>query len=164
MFHDRQDPTRPSVGQGIMHEIHPPAFGRPGRDRCRPTMQCHVFPSEDPHAQLQPIQSVQSLDALSIHPPAFPTQQHPDPQIPKPGPGMSPIANAHPQRELILRAAAAIPGGATELGQPTGPRTTHLRRPVEPWGQFPAASGPQTFSRRPPTAWNFRVKDPPPIV
>jgi hypothetical protein len=101
-----------------------------------------MFPPAHPHAQLQAIESVQSSDALSIHPPAFPTQQHPDLQIPKPGPGMSQIANAHPQRGLILRAAASVPGGPTELGEATGPQATDLKRLVKPGGQFSTACGP----------------------
>ena len=105
-------------------------------------MQRDVLASSHTHAQLQTIKSVQSSDALSIHPPAFPTQQHPDPQRPKPWPGMSQIANAHPQRGLILRAAASIPGGTTELGQPTGPYATDLKGAVKPGGQFSATYGP----------------------
>jgi len=105
-------------------------------------MECDVLASPHPHAQLQAIESVQSSDAFPIHQPAFPTQQHPDPQILKPGPGMSQITNAHPQRGLILRAASSIPGGATELGQPTGPHATDLKGAVKPGGQFSAACGP----------------------
>jgi len=101
-----------------------------------------VLASPHPHAQLQAIESVQSSDAFPIHHPVFPTQQHPDPQIPKPGPGISQIANAHPQRGLILRAASSIPGGATELGQPTGPHATDLKGAVKPGGRLSAACGP----------------------
>jgi hypothetical protein len=31
-----------------------------------------MFPSTDPHAQLQPIQAIQAADAFAIHPPALP--------------------------------------------------------------------------------------------
>ena len=105
-------------------------------------MQRDVLASPDPHAELQALQSIEPSHPLSIHPPAFPTQQHPDPQRPKPGPGMSQIANAHPQRGLILRAASSIPGGTTELGQPTGPYATDLKGAVKPGGQFSATYGP----------------------
>jgi hypothetical protein len=104
-------------------------------------MECDVLPPPHPHAQLQAIEPVQSSDAFPIHQPAFATQQHQDPQIPKPGPGMGQIANAHPQRGLILRSASSIPDGATELGQPTGPQATDLKRPVKPGGQFSTACG-----------------------
>ena len=61
---------------------------------------------------------------------------------------MSQIPDAQPERRLIFGPTSPIPGGASELGEPTGPRTTHLKRPVKPLGQFPAAGGPQTFFRR----------------
>jgi hypothetical protein len=105
-------------------------------------VQRDVLTSPHPHAQLQAVESVQSSDPFPIHPPAFPTQQHPDPQIPKPGPGVSQIANAHPQRGLILRAASSRPGGPTELGEATGPQATDLKRILKPGGQFSTACGP----------------------
>jgi len=55
---------------------------------------------------------------------------------------MSQIAHARPLRGLILRSASSIPGGATELGQPTGPHATDLKSAVKPGGQFSAACGP----------------------
>jgi hypothetical protein len=97
-------------------------------------VQRDVLASPDPHAQLQAVESVQSSDPLPIHPPALPPQQHLNALIAKPGPGMSPIANAHPQRGLIVRAASSIPGGPTELGQPTGPQATDLKGVVKPGG------------------------------
>ena len=60
---------------------------------------------------------------------------------------MRKIANAQPQGGLILGLTLPIPRRATKLGEPTGPRTAHLKRPVKPLGQFPAAGGPQTFFR-----------------
>jgi len=105
---DRQDPKRPSIGQGILHKIHTPPLRRSCWRWSGTSVQRDVLASPHPHAQLHAIESVQSSDALPIHPPAFPTQHHPDPQIPQPGSGMSQIANAHPQRGLILRAAASI--------------------------------------------------------
>jgi hypothetical protein len=104
-------------------------------------MECGVLASPHPHAQLHALESVQSSAAFLIHPPAFPTPQHPDPQISKPGPGMSQIANAHQQRGLILRSASSIPVRATELGQPTGPQATDLKGAVKPGGQCSAAGG-----------------------
>ena len=55
---------------------------------------------------------------------------------------MRQISNPEPEGRLILGATGAIPRGPSELGEPTGPRTTHLKRPVKPLGQFPAAGGP----------------------
>ena len=55
---------------------------------------------------------------------------------------MGKIADAYPQRGLILRPTAAIPGGPTELCQATGPQATHLKRLPKPLGEFPAACGP----------------------
>ena len=105
-------------------------------------MQRDVLPSPDAHAELQPIQAIQSSDSLAIHQPALSPQQHPDPQVAKPRSGMGQIPNAEPEGRLIFRPAPPIPGGPTELSQTTGPRTTHLKRPVKPLGQFPAAGGP----------------------
>jgi hypothetical protein len=61
---------------------------------------------------------------------------------------MGQISNAEPQGRLIPGLARSIPRCPAELGEPTGPRTTHLKRPVKPLGQFPAAGGPQTFFRK----------------
>jgi hypothetical protein len=61
-------------------------------------MQRDVLPSPDAHAELQPIQAIQSSDALPIDEPAFPPQQHPNPLIPKPRAGMRQISNAEPER------------------------------------------------------------------
>jgi len=105
-------------------------------------MECDVLASPHPHAQLQAIESVQSSDAFPIHPPAFATQEHPNAQRPKSRARMGQIANTYPQGGLILRVASSIPGGATELGQPTGPHATDLKGAVKPGGQFSAACGP----------------------
>ena len=55
---------------------------------------------------------------------------------------MRQISNPEPEGRLILGATGAIPRGPAELGEPTDPRTPHLKRPVKPLGQFPAAGGP----------------------
>lgn len=55
---------------------------------------------------------------------------------------MGEITNANSQGGLILRSAASIPGGATELCEATGPQATDLKGPVKPGGQFSAACGP----------------------
>ena len=55
---------------------------------------------------------------------------------------MRQIPNAEPESRLILGATVSIPGRSTKLRQAAGPRTTHLKRPVKPLGQFPAAGGP----------------------
>ena len=88
------------------------------------------------------LEAIELSDTRALYQPSFATYQHPDAQISKPGPGMSQIANAHPQRGLIRRSASSIPGGATELGQPTGPQATDLKRLLKPGGEFSAAGGP----------------------
>jgi len=55
---------------------------------------------------------------------------------------MGQIPNTQRQDELVLREATAIPGGATELGQPTGPQATDLEGVLRPTSQFSAACGP----------------------
>jgi len=57
-----------------MDEIHAPAFGRPDRDRGGSAMQCRMLPSPHPHAQLQSIEAVESMDTFAIHRPAFAAQ------------------------------------------------------------------------------------------
>ncbi len=75
-----------------------------------------MFSPANPHAQLQAIQAIQASDALPIDRPAFTPEQHPDPLVAEPGPGMRQIPDAEPQGGLILRPASPIPGGPTELG------------------------------------------------
>jgi len=105
-------------------------------------VQRDMFPSPHPHAQLQSIETVEPTDAFAIHRPALTPQQHPNPQVAKPRPGMSQIANTQPQGGVILRAAPSRPGGAAELRQLTGPQATDLKRLVKPLGQFSTACGP----------------------
>src|SRR5260370_41829820 len=78
---------------------------------------------------------------------AFAAQQHPDPQMSKPRPRVGELPDPQPQRGLIPCPTAAIPGRSTELGQPTGPRTADLERPLNPSGQLSTARGPQAFFR-----------------
>ena len=78
-------------------------------------MQRDVLPSPDAHAELQPIQAIQSSDSLAIHQPALSPQQHPDPLIAELRSGMGQIPNAEPEGRLIFRAAASIPGGSPKL-------------------------------------------------
>ena len=125
-----------------MHEIHAPALRRARWHRGRASVQRDVLASPDSHAELQALQSIEPSHPLPIHPPAFATQEHPDAQRPKPRPRMGQIANPYPQRRLILGSTSSIPGGSTELGQPTGPHATDLKRAVKPLGQFSAAGGP----------------------
>ncbi len=101
-----------------------------------------MLASANSHTELQPIEPVQSSHPLPIHPPALATQQHPNPQIPKPRSCMGQIANPYPQRPLIRGPSPSIPGGATELGQPAGPQATDLKCPVKPGSQFSTACGP----------------------
>jgi hypothetical protein len=101
-----------------------------------------VLASLHPYAELQALESIEPSHPLPIHPPALAMQEHPDAQRPKPRAGMGQIANAHPQRGLIFRAASSVPRGSTELGKTTGPQATDLKRPVKPAGQFSTACGP----------------------
>jgi hypothetical protein len=101
-----------------------------------------MLATPDSHAEMQAIQAIQSSDALAIHRPTLPPQQHQNPQVAKPRPGMSQIANTQSQSGLILRAAPLIPGSAAELRQPTGPQATDLKHLVKPVGQFSTACGP----------------------
>jgi len=101
-----------------------------------------MFSPPDPHAQLQSFEPVQPAHSFPIHQPAFPTQQHPDPQIPKPGPGMGQISNPYPQRRLIRGPTPSIPRRSPKLRQAAGPHATDLKRPLKPGGQFSTACGP----------------------
>ena len=131
-----------------MHEIHTPPFLRTGWHRGWASMQRDMFASPHAHPQLEPLQAIPATNPFPVDCPAFSLQKDPDSQIAESRAGMREIPNAQPQRGLILRLTLPIPGGPTKLGQPTGPRTTHLKRPMKPLGQFPAAGGPQTFFRK----------------
>lgn len=78
-------------------------------------MQRHVFPSPDPHAELQAVQSIEAPHPFPIHEPAFTPQQHPDPQVSESRPGVGEIANAETEARLILRPTPSIPSCSTEL-------------------------------------------------
>ena len=97
-------------------------------------MQGDMLPSPDPHQQPEAIEAIQSTDAFPIDRPAFTTQQHPDSQIAKSGSGIGEIPNPYPQGGLIFGPTPSIPGGASELRQPTGPRTAHHRTSRETTG------------------------------
>ena len=71
VIHDRQDSKWPSVGQRIMHKIHTPALGRPHWCGRGASVEGDVFPAPYPHAQLQPIQAIQSANVLPIDQPTF---------------------------------------------------------------------------------------------
>jgi hypothetical protein len=105
-------------------------------------VQGHVLAAPHPHAELQALEAIEPAHPLPIDEPAFAPQQHPNALIPKPGSGVRQIANADPQGRLIFRTAASSPRGPAELGQATGPRTTHREGPVKPLGELPAAGGP----------------------
>ena len=53
-----------------------------------------MFSPPDPHTQLQSVETIEPSYLFAIHPPSFPTQEHPDPQIPKSRPNMGQITNA----------------------------------------------------------------------
>jgi len=105
-------------------------------------MQGHVLATTNSHAELQAIEAIQTAYPFPIHEPTLSSEQHPNALIPKPRPGMSQIPDAQPERRLIFGPTSPIPGGASALGQPTGPRTTHRERSVKPLGEFPTAGGP----------------------
>ena len=125
-----------------MHKIHTPPLRRSGWRWSGASVQRDMLPPPHMHPQLQPLQPIQSSDAFMITHPSLAAQQHPDAQIPKPWPGLGEITNPYPQGGLILRAASSIPGGTTELGQPTSPQATDLKGAVKPGGQLSAACGP----------------------
>ena len=105
-------------------------------------MESDVLPPPHVHPQLQALQSVEPSYPLAIHRPALTPEQDPDAQIPKPRARMGEIPNAEPEARLILGATPSIPGGSTELCQPTGPQATDLKRLVKPGGQCSTACGP----------------------
>ena len=110
-------------------------------------MQAYIFSTPDPHAQLQSFEPVQPAYSFPIHPPAFATQQHPDPQMPKPRSRVGEISNPYLQRRVTLGPTSSIPGHSTELRQSAGSRTPNLKRRLKPLGDLAAAGGPQTFFR-----------------
>jgi hypothetical protein len=65
-------------------------------------MQRDMLAPPHPHAELQALEPIEPSHPFLIHPPAFATQEHPDPQIPKPRARMGQISNAYPQGRLIL--------------------------------------------------------------
>ncbi len=137
-----QNPERPSVSQGIMDNIHAPAFSRATGSRGWSAMQRHVFPSPHPPPQRQPVEAIQATHSFAVHEPALASQQHPDALIPKAGLRMSQIPNAQSQGRWIFGRTLAIPRCPAELGEATGLRATHRERGANPVGQFPAAGGP----------------------
>jgi hypothetical protein len=60
-------------------------------------MQRDMLATPDPHAELQPLQSIEPSHPLAIHEPAFASYEHPDPQRSKPRAGMGQIANPKPE-------------------------------------------------------------------
>jgi hypothetical protein len=62
------------------------------------SMQGHVFAPPHAHPDLQAVEAIEPADALVIHPPTLPTQQHPDPLVAKPGPGVGELTNPRSQR------------------------------------------------------------------
>ena len=50
---DREDSKWPSIGQGIMHEIHTPSLCRSGRRGGRSSVEGDMLASPHPHAELQ---------------------------------------------------------------------------------------------------------------
>jgi len=115
--------------------------------RGRAPAQGDVLAPPAAHAKLQPVEPMQPPHPLAVDSPAFAAQQHPDTQMSKPRPRVGELSNPQPQRGLIPRPTAAIPGRSSELRQPTGLRTADLERALEPPGQLPAPCGPQTFFR-----------------
>jgi hypothetical protein len=125
-----------------MHEIHAPAFGRPGRPRRRPAVQRHVLATPDAHPELQAVEAVQPSYPFPIHHPALPAQQHPDAIEPESRPRVRELLDAHPQCELLITPRPAVPGRSAELRQVTGPLHANAIRGHEPAGQLASADGP----------------------
>ena len=102
------------------------------------------------HAHLQPFEAVEAMDALPVHVPAFPSQQCTDAARAEARARERDLANAHPQRRLILRATGTVPGRPTESCEPTrvlhtGAKGGHGPQPAEA-RQLPRAnSGDSAF-------------------
>ena len=94
--------------------------------------------------------------------PAFTPQHDVDAQVAKPRPRHRQFADAHPQRRLILRLAASIPGRAPQQRQPTRPLHTDREALPNPAGQLAAAGRLQTFFAAPPAGCAGRASGRPP--
>ena len=138
----REHAKRTAIGQRVVDEVHAPSLGRARRQRRRPPMQRDVLPPAHAHPQLQALEAVQPSHALLIHPPALPSQQHPDPREAEPRPRVRELADPEPQRHLVIAGRAAIPRRPTELRQMAGPPHLHPIGRLKPGGQFAAAGGP----------------------
>ena len=95
-------------------------------------MQRHVLAPPHPHPHLQPVQAVQPPHALLVHPPALPSQQDVNAQIPEPRPRHRQLANAEPEGGLIPRRAPPIPRGSCQPREPTRPGDRDLERLLDP--------------------------------
>ncbi len=129
-----QHPKRSAIGQGIMHKVDAPPLGRPSRLRSWPTVQRGMLSRTHPRP-------------LAVDRPAFPAEEHQDPQIPEPRAQPGDLADAEPQRHLRIALASAIPRRATELRQLTGPHARDAVGGLYPPGRLAALCGPQTFLR-----------------
>ena len=131
-----------------MHEIHTPPFPWTDRHGRGSPMQRPVFPPPHSHPQREALPTIPAPDPFAVDHPTFPPQEDPDSPVPEPGTGMRPISNAQSQGGLILRLTLPRPRRATNLGQATGPRTTHRETGWKPLGQCSTPGGPQTFFRK----------------
>ena len=158
-----QHPKRAPAHQRIVDEIHIPPLAAPGRNRRRAAMQGHGLPALDSHPHLQPFEVVEAMDALPVHVPAFPSQQCTDAARAEARARERDLANAHPQRRLILRATGTVPGRPTESCEPTrvlhtGAKGGHGPQPAEarqlPRADLAQLSGAaQGVDRQGPAAW-----------
>jgi len=75
-------------------------------------MQAQALAPPYAHAQLQPVETIQAMCALSVDQPTLTPQQNMDTQVAEARPVKRQFANAHTQRRLVLGPAAPIPARA----------------------------------------------------
>jgi hypothetical protein len=147
LIDDSQHPKRSVIDQLGVHKIHTPALLGTCGERNWATVQTHVLPTSNPHAQLQSVQAIEPVNPLLVHAPAFTPQQHVDARVPEPRPGVREFSNAQPQTELILRFALAVVRSAREPRQSAGSHRADLKTLPDPCRQTPPPGRLQSFFR-----------------
>lgn len=115
---------------------------------CGAPVECHVFTATHPPPERYTISAIEPPHSLASDQPALTTQRDPDPLRAKPRLHMRQVPDAESQHSLLFSRALPIPRSVAQWSHATGPRTTHLKGPLKPIGQFPAAGGPQTDFRQ----------------
>ena len=101
-----------------------------------------MFASSHSHTDLQTFETIEPMDALAIDRPALSTQDDPDALGPKPRARHCDLADAQPERGLLLRAPWTVPRRPTELRQGTGPPNIRRERRLKPRRQRASLGGP----------------------